>query len=1053
MIFIFFHGSLQIAYCVSHKEKHYRYIQDVLKEVAGAIPPFTVEPPPLWFRSSFQSSLNSNLPDPYHYLRPTLILWDPVSQRTLQNGLVICRRCDVAGICLRPTQWKDGRNERNVPRLLFARNGITYLVSRVYRCCNGHEIVAHDNSILRSFPSKEQLPFLLSHISGITRDFYNDIVLYSSTGMKIEQIEGLIAQQHLQYFEERREMFDKEVKCCQGGQINSNGSTNSHFPKSMPDELKAPSNDFISQCIIHDYNQKEMLYTQCMAQTSAATWISCDHTFKVAANIGLLRQSDQKWEKQYDSMFCILNEDGIVLAWQLTKGTAFDNVRDLLKNLKGRFDQQNINVKLCTIDNCCAWRGKLQDIFGSEMLIKLDLFHAVQRVVKSIPKRHPFAYRCCQAFRLVFRDPSDAGEKRSLQTPSPQVILDNINKFLETWKDISHENQVVLTVAAVKEIDNLKKHVRKGCLSYIPVGCGSERNENLHRCLRQAASEGRIGVALAVALLTSFLYKWNEKQAAKGKGSKSKVLPSITSKKAELLNDKTDSSKETFGIGISKERTGCMEFLPAAYEQYSNSLSEIQDIMGRAFDDILETGDLNAESEEEDDSNVKDIESDAFTRALNLYFLTTDLPEVVNGAVNTDQFHLMATHVLFGFGTMSSYSASDSGSKLDNLLSSYNFARIPVEPNGNCLFSSVIFQLKQIISSNNSELFNHLQATGFYVLLQGDHDTAVAGLRNLMVSELLENRAVYEGYISNDVVEYEEQVKNFKQLGVYSGEVGNLMALSLTNVLRVNMILFTSMENFPIIPISPFQNICTHQTLYLAFHHFGSGHYDPVVEVANTTDSTGNGSIQSCEQSRESNPSSLKGENKGCACGRGAAKRKLQPEGDPIKSISKAFCFQVPGERRTLCPCYRAFKACSALCRCFNCSNSIGKRPDCSQKKCQVRKRENHVLQNVETNSLKFMQSKSERPVEPKWSKLEHILVQVIQDLLIERLGEASDRDICKVFNNVVSIADSVKEVNVPISSKTEKTIIRKVKSIKEQAVLFRQFYLSQVTKNVTQNC
>ena len=51
------------------------------------------------------------------------------------------------------------------------------------------------------------------------------------------------------------------------------------------------------------------------------------------------------------------------------------------------------------------------------------------------------------------------------------------------------------------------------------------------------------------------------------------------------------------------------------------------------------------------------------------------------------------------------------------------------------------------------------------------------------------------------------------------------------------------------------------------------------------------------------------------------------------------------------------------------------------------------------------------------------ILVQVIQDLLIERLGEASDRDICKVFNNVVSIADYVKEINVPISSKTEKSI------------------------------
>lgn len=106
-----------------------------------------------------------------------------------------------------------------------------------------------------------------------------------------------------------------------------------------------------------------------MAQTSA-TWISCDQTFKVAANIGLLRQSDKKWQKQYDSMLCIPNENGVVLAWQLTKETAFDNVKDLLTNLKGRFEQQNNNVKLCIIDNCCAGRRKLQEVFGSEMEVK-----------------------------------------------------------------------------------------------------------------------------------------------------------------------------------------------------------------------------------------------------------------------------------------------------------------------------------------------------------------------------------------------------------------------------------------------------------------------------------------------------------------------------------------------------------------------------------------------------------------------------------------------------------------------------------------------------------
>ena len=98
------------------------------------------------------------------------------------------------------------------------------------------------------------------------------------------------------------------------------------------------------------------------------------------------------------------------------------------------------------------------------------------------------------------------------------------------------------------------------------------------------------------------------------------------------------------------------------------------------------------------------------------------------------------------------------------------------------------------------------------------------------------------------------------------------------------------------------------------------------------------------------------------------------------------------------------------------------------------------------------MQGKEERPVEPKRTKLEHILVEVIQDLLIERQGEAGDCDVCKVFNNIVSIAESAKEINVPISKKTEKSINRKIKSIKQQAVLFRQFYLNQVAKNLSDN-
>lgn len=141
---------------------------------------------------------------------------------------------------------------------------------------------------------------------------------------------------------------------------------------------------------------------------------------------------------------------------------------------------------------------------------------------------------------------------------------------------------------------------------------------------------------------------------------------------------------------------------------------------------------------------------------------------------------------------------------------------------------------------------------------------------------------------------------------------------------------------------------------------------------------------------------------------------------------------------------------CTTLCRCFNCCNTVGKRPDPSQKKGQVRKREQHELQSTITGSLAFMQSKDEKPVDPKWTKFEHILVEAIVDMMIEHVGEALDSDVYKMFNDIISIVESAKEINVPISSKSEKSIRNEIANIKKHAILVRQFYIDQVERNLS---
>lgn len=245
-------------------------------------------------------------------------------------------------------------------------------------------------------------------------------------------------------------------------------------------------------------------------------WLSSDHTFKVSANIGFWHKG--VWVKQYDSLFCVLNEHGQVVAWQLTKGTSFEKVRTLLTNLyaRGKCTLSTTNIY---IDNCCAWREKLKEVFGENVQVKLDLFHAVQRIIKTIPKRGKkgsvtkmIRRRMINDFTMIFRDPSDYGPSRTMNTPSKLKIFEQLKRFMCKWEHEKYLEENILSGSTVTELTNLRKHIQKGCLSDIPPSCGSNRNEAMHKTLRKNISRQRLGIQLALALLGIGFFTWNEKK-------------------------------------------------------------------------------------------------------------------------------------------------------------------------------------------------------------------------------------------------------------------------------------------------------------------------------------------------------------------------------------------------------------------------------------------------------------------------------------------------------------------------------------------------------------
>ena len=157
-------------------------------------------------------------------------------------------------------------------------------------------------------------------------------------------------------------------------------------------------------------------------------WLACDHTFKSAANIGVTRESDGKWIKVMKCLFCVLGENGNILHWRFTRGESFEEVKSIFEELKTRHANANTAVEGITIDNCCKWKGLLSQTFPA-ISVKLDLFHAIQRFVSTLPMVVRKYTNICKEYGLVFRNPSDTGVQRQINTPDKEILLVNLDSL------------------------------------------------------------------------------------------------------------------------------------------------------------------------------------------------------------------------------------------------------------------------------------------------------------------------------------------------------------------------------------------------------------------------------------------------------------------------------------------------------------------------------------------------------------------------------------------------------------------------------------------------
>ena len=713
---------------------------------------------------------------------PAVLIWSPLVTYCdyFVHNSIVCETCCTK---VHHSYWNDGSCSYKQPRLIHDVDNVVFLVSAVYTCENGHKLLATDSRLLNKLPSKTQIPFVLLHKTGFTRTFVNMVDSFCQTGMNFYSLEAAISHARWQRFEQNKEISLEMHK------------EESHVIASFQDSAAKylPSDDLLRECFVANFLTNEHCYKTYIQSLNTGTALSFDHTYKVAANIGFLR-SDNKWVTQYDSVFLGMNEIGQIVSWKFTKGNSFSEVKPMLTGLCMRAHMQGSQIQTVYIDNCCQWRRKLQEVFGQDCAIKLDLFHAVQRIVRKIPKRHPFHGTFCSELTLAFRQSGDYGTSRTKTTPQPSIVLSNLDQIKQKWKQIVYQGVPLLSDEAIEEIEKLGRHIMKGCLSDIPVGGGTNKNEAFHRYINQFFHKSRMGILLAYALMMAIICQFNSQEKS-DKPIHKKILPPIS---ALVSNVQSSSNTEELGLsasGIEDDHTW----------EHNDTDEELFDV--EEFAQIIATSISQF-------SILKSLKHHSKTGASIWKYIPymQMLPTAIF-------YRLQGTSG--GLSEQQMREKSEHKQRLKATLLGWRFHLTPVVEDGNCFFTSVAFGLLQNATSIVLDLG---------IALESPISVLVSKLREVIVQEWLgPNRCEYEEFLTMDTC-YESEANKFLTDGYYDSELGNSMPLAMSNALKVFIVVFSSQQGSPVYFVS--SKYTSHHGLYLAYTAYGGGHYDHCVPMS-----------------------------------------------------------------------------------------------------------------------------------------------------------------------------------------------------------------------------
>ena len=623
--------------------------------------------------------------------------------------------------------------------------------------------------------------------SGFTLRLYDYLITGIYQGQNFMELsEGIASMNYREYLRNNGDLREETVDIL----------SNSPF-------ISYPSNDKLMDLFLMQFERNKELYENNMMKLTGKV-LSFDHTFKTSKHVGVIRE-DGKFVGQFQNLFIGVNEIGEVLTWRFTKTTSFLEIIDMLKELKDRHDRAGKKVEMIIVDDCCNTMNLYEQTLPGVKL-RLDLFHACMRVIQTVPKSEAYCNQFANEFSIIFRQEGDLGCERTKNTAFPDEIESNLERLLFVWRGKLKLKETL------DQIENLRKHIRKGCLSDIPVGCGTEVNERLHRHINRSLLCGvsRIGPELAVAVMACALYAWNCKRRLKRVLNK-RTIP-VVPIELETLQSQARIIQSHMTAAGSLSTPPCPDLGNAAEIELQRST---QTVFGKA----------NSVEELKKESTLVYI----LQRVVHIQdFINSWTEQCNNKTVNLIdliwRINLSALDLCEHESKLNTTELDLTAQHNDNLirnLSGFNLQLDPIEKDGNCFFRATARQLNKLLqrSDLSNDQLQHISLLGLGINEESD----TRNLRLNFVREVTQNNDEYRQWMCSP--SFASDIERFQNDGHFASEIGDICAKACANLLRIPIVLITALPTVPSIPFLP-KYFTGSTPVYLAYDHSGPGHYD-----------------------------------------------------------------------------------------------------------------------------------------------------------------------------------------------------------------------------------